>query len=258
LEEAKRAFVLCGGAACPSALHGDCQRWLDEVETAIPTVVFQVVNPAGERLSGARVRIDDGPARELDGRALAIDPGEHELTFELDGHQRLQQRFAFTEGEKLVAAKVTLVPKGKAHESIPVAAEPVPSGDPGAAERREARSSAPSPPAEHSDGASSLPIWIGAGIGALGVAGFSYFGLSARSDDEALGNCYPACPVERVDEVERGYRNAHISLGVGAVGVLVAVAWWVLSSGDSDAANAASGSALSLSSGTTPGLVGRF
>jgi hypothetical protein len=103
-----------------------------------------------------------------------------------------------------------------------------------------------------------LPIRIGVGVGALGVAGFSYFGLSARSDDEALGGCYPRCSVERVEEVERGYRNAHISLGVGAVGVLVAVAWWVFGSGDSSAGDAKGRSFIEVSHGTTPGLIGRF
>lgn len=258
LVEAKRAFVFCGGASCPSALHGDCLRWLDEVEAATPTAVFQVVNPAGERLSGARVRVDSGSARELDGRALPFDPGQHVLTFELDGYKRLEQRFAITDGEKLVAVKVTLVPASEGHTSDSVAADAVAADAVAADAVAGDQGAAPSIPAERGDGTTSLPIWIGAGIGALGVAGFSYFGLSARSDDEALGNCYPACPVERVDEVERGYRNAHISLGVGAVGVLVAVAWWVFSSGDSEAANAASGPALSWSSGTTPGLVGRF
>jgi hypothetical protein len=243
LKQAQDALVLCGGESCPRALHGDCLRWLDEVEAAIPTVVFQISSTSGERLVGVQVSIDGGPTSELDGRALAFDPGEHVVSFELAGHRSLEQRLSFTEGEKLVVREVTLEP------IAPPPARPLGSvvedDAPGALDGQNAEPT-------------TLPIWVGAGVGALGLAGFSYFGLTARSQDKELERCYPACPVEQVGRVEQAYRNANVSLGVGAVGVLVAAAWWVFTS-PSEEDDAAKQARLEGSWGlTATGLTGRF
>lgn len=243
LNEAKQAFVLCGGESCPTALHGDCLRWLDEVEAAMPTAVFHISSTSGERLSGVQVRIDGGAASELDGRALAFDPGEHVLSFESAGHRSLEQRLSFTEGEKLVVRKVTLEPI--AGPAVPPESA-IEVAEPGAGNG-------------HTEEHTTLPIWIGAGVGALGVAGFSYFALTARSQDQELAACYPSCPVAQVEQVERGYRNAHVSLGVGAVGVLVATTWWLVTSTGSNSDEAANLARPDVSWGlNSMGIHGRF
>jgi hypothetical protein len=160
----------------------------------------------------------------------------------LAGHRSIEHHLSFTEGEKLVVREVTLEP---------AAMSPAPALEPAIEVE----------PPRAADGTTAepttLPIWIGAGVGTLGLAGFSYFALTAREQDRELGRCYPACPVQQVAQVERGYRNAHISLGVGAVGVLVATTWWVITSNASD--EAANLTRLEMSWGlTTTGLSGTF
>ncbi len=245
LSEAQEAFTYCGGASCPEALHADCQRWLEEVEAATPTSVFRVRAPSGKALQGVEVRIDDGPTRKLDGRALAFDPGEHSLSFELEGYQPYREVFTFSEGEKLVVREVRLqllaskTSDGQVTTSTLSEAEPLSAID------------------QNSQG-TLVPAWVGLGVGALGAAGFAYFGYSARADDRALNECSPNCAQTRVDEVRDQYLAANVSLGVGVAGLLGAAAWLLFGSSDAEASVASTASDFELRVGPMTSLVRRF
>ncbi len=220
--KAHELFAFCGGATCPNALHGDCQRWLSEVEAVTPTSVFQVLGAGGNELSDVRLQVG-GNTHALDGRAIAFDAGEHELRFFAAGHETLTQRVTFTEGEKLTFRKVHLKPTSQA-TPVSEVADPSPAGQNVFAE---------TPSAEGE--VSYLPVLIGAGLGAVGVAGFSYFGLRARGADKDLSNCTPDCSTSRVEGIERDYLLANVSLGIGVVGVLGAVTWLVFGGSDNTA-----------------------
>jgi hypothetical protein len=233
--QAQQLFALCGGSSCPSALHGDCQLWLSEVEAATPTSIFRVSGQDGQELHGVQISIDGQPQRALGGQALAFDPGEHELVFELEGYQPLTQRFTFAEGDKLVPRDVTLTPLSRGTPTSPTTS---PLGTPTSPTTHldETRPTDDSRP-------STLPLWLGAGIGAAGLAGFGYFGLAARSNERALDECSPGCSVSRVDEVKQQYLVANVSLAVGAAGLVGAAAWLLFASAPepSAAARAADG-----------------
>ncbi len=207
-ERASKLFAFCGGMSCPSAMHGDCQRWLQEVEERTPTAVFRVVGEAGEELTEASVTIDADRKHALTGRALAFDPGEHELTFSAPGYQPAKSRIRFVEGEKLVAHEIRL-----SNENAALATAPPADGAPAA-------SASPS--------STLWPTWLGLGVGALGAAGFTYFGLDARAKDRALDSCSPNCSASRVEHVEQRYRWANVSLGVGIAGLVGAATWLLL------------------------------
>ncbi len=239
--QAKDAFAFCGGEVCPRALHGDCQQWLSEVEVATPTSVFRVVTVDGRELRGVELTVDGGSTTRLDGRAQAFDPGEHHLRFQLDGYQPLERNFTFSEGEKLVAREIVL----EAVHTAPASVEG--QRDPGFVSVDEGTSK------------SLVPVWIGVGIGAIGVAGFSYFALEARAGDRALGSCYPNCAVSEVDRVKQEYLLAHISLGVGVAGLVGAAAWLLFGPDEEAAPNAVRlTDDLELYAGPTTHLVGRF
>jgi hypothetical protein len=207
LQQAAAAFAHCGSAACPSALHPDCSRWLDEVEAAVPTGVFRVSTPDGTELDGVTMSVDGGAGQLLDGRAVSFDPGEHTLAFTSPGYRRLERRFTFIEGEKLVQRNIALEPLAAPSRSGARSSQPL-DAQPASPER-----------------ASLLPAWIGAGVAVLGTAGFVYFGSSARRDDRALSECAPNCTTERVERIEQQYLLANVSLGVGIAGAVGAVAW---------------------------------
>ncbi|HET9954210.1 MAG TPA: hypothetical protein VFQ61_06890 [Polyangiaceae bacterium] len=213
LREAKASFALCSSEACPRALHVDCSRWLDEVEQAIPTGVFHVTGEGGRELDSVEVAIDGGSKQELDGRAITFDPGEHTVVFSRSGYESHEQRFTFSEGDKLARHDVSLVP------SAPASTRPTPVAEPKATPQR----------------ASLLPAWVGASVGVVGAAGFAWLGSTARRDDNALDGCSPRCSTARVDDVKREYLLANVSLGVGAAGFLAAGAWLLFRPNESPA-----------------------
>lgn len=239
---AHEAFTFCGGASCPQALHADCLRWLDEVEAATPTSVFRVVDASGQQLQGVRVSVNGGAKQRLNGRALTLDPGKHTLVFERNGYRPLTRSFTFSEGEKLVVREVQLK---RTDDAVTPAATVV------------ARSN-DSPPFPIERSTSLTPAWIGAGIGAAGFAGFAYFGLSARSDDRALDQCTPNCSEQRVEEVEQQYLWANVSLGVGAVGILGALAWVLFSPEQPGTSEQTTIADVRVYLGPTTRIVGRF
>jgi hypothetical protein len=212
LLEAQEKLVYCASSECPELMHRDCEAWLAEVEASIATVVFQVKDPSGATSMPAQVAIDAGEPLSLDGRALSLDPGKHQVTFSARGMQSLSRVYVFAEGDKL------------RHETVVL--QPV------------ARPAAPAMTARHDEGngqrerpgfALTLPMVLAGTVALAGAAGFAYFGLTARAEDRDLGRCAPECTRDRVTDVKRDYLLANLSLGVGATGlgvcaVLVALA----------------------------------
>lgn len=222
LLRAKDAFLLCSSDLCPAAMHADCQGWLDEVDAAIPKTAFEVTSKTGAPLSGVMISIDLGPARPLEAQPIALDPGAHVLTFTLAGYRELRESVVLTKRDS-VTRHVALEPLSS--QPLPTIPPPTQSlatqpAVPPPAPRRAVQST-PS-------GATTWPAWVGVGIGAAGLAGFSYFGLHARSEDRALDSCANTCDLARVDAIRRDYLIANVSIGVGAAALIGAGAWILL------------------------------
>lgn len=222
--EARRLFEFCGGNTCPTALHGDCQQWLRQVEQATPTSVFQVTSPDGRELDKVSIQVSGGELVWLTGQALEFEPGEHQLTFTSDGYRTETRSLTFLEGEKQVMRRIVLQPLE------PVTAAGAPNGAPVASEKNVGADQAPATSESMSNEGSGtlVPVWLGLGVGAVGIGGFAYFGSSARSQDEAIGKCTPNCSTAQVRELEQTYLLANISLGVGAAGIVGALLWLLL------------------------------
>jgi hypothetical protein len=243
LRDAKSAFAYCASDSCPVGLHGDCGRWFDEVEAAIPTSVFRVSTSAGAPLAGVGIRIDGGAKQELDGQAVAFDPGEHTIVFSRVGYRELERRFSFSESEKLTQNEVLLEPLSLPQAS-PVSGRPV---------ARQTGAPADEPRV------GLLPSWIAAGIGAAGFVSFAYFGSTARAGDRALDGCSPHCDAERVERVKREYLVANVSAGVGAAGLFAAAAWLIFRpSAKPSPPSGGAEEALALQLGPVSTLTGRF
>lgn len=101
LVEAKKLLQTCAGPTCPSALAPSCVEWLAEVEAALPTVVFAAQDEAGRDVRSVRVYADGQLVQaEIDGTAIALDPGPHALRLELEGHPPRQLDVVIRSGEK--------------------------------------------------------------------------------------------------------------------------------------------------------------
>jgi hypothetical protein len=175
-----------------------CADWLTDVDRRLPTVVFraqaQAQGGAGADVLDARLSLDGEPLPHgLDGAAIAVDPGEHVVHFERDGSAPIDERVVVAEGEKgrvitgrFASSTVATVPVGS-QASSPRKAE------------------------------SLVPLILG-GVGVVGVAGFVYFGVTAKGDlDHLRSTCAPYCSGSQLGSVKGEALAADVSLGVGIV-----------------------------------------
>jgi len=228
LLEAKKRLVLCGGPECPKAMHPDCQQWLSSVEASIPTVVFQVSSTTGGQPETVQLSVDGEDATILDGRAVSMDPGAHDVAFVTQGFRPASRHIVVSEGEKLRREVVPLapLPVKKATDSATLPALSAPAGG-RAVERPASRV--------------TVPVILASSGAALAGVGAIYFGLQARSDDRNLAGCSPNCGRDGVDYVKREYLWANLSIGLAVAGITTAAVLFVINGRSSRAATMALG-----------------
>jgi hypothetical protein len=109
LAEAREQLKVCIDPRCPAILREDCTQRMDELERAMPTIVFDAKDEQGWDLVPVRVAVDGHPLTDmLDGRALPVDPGEHTFTFQSPGKPPMTRRFVLKEGEKERRERIVL------------------------------------------------------------------------------------------------------------------------------------------------------
>lgn len=205
LREARKNLVTCSQSACAAFIKKDCTKWLSEVESSLPSVVFSA-KAAGADVTDVKVSLGDEVLTEsLDGRAIEMDPGTHTFVFESAKH-----------GKKEVDAIVKEGQKAQSIEAVFAGAKPA------AATPTEDEGAADGVSTEDASGRKTI-AYVLAGVGVVGLAGFAYFGLSGNSDKDAL-ECADTktCSDEELDPIKKKYLYADISLGVGLVSLGVA------------------------------------
>jgi hypothetical protein len=191
LVAARNAFTICSNAACPMVVGHDCRKWRDELDTAIPSVVFDVRDAHGEQALGTKVELDGALFVEgLDGRAVPVDPGKHVFVFHLPGEAPIRREMNVLEGVKAQRIEV-------------------------AASRLE-----PAERGERSGGARPVPpvVWVLGAFALGGLGGFTYFGLTANSRENDLrATCAPYCTESQREHVRALQIGADMSLVAGLV-----------------------------------------
>jgi len=237
LLDARASFVVCGRASCPMPFAGDCRRWRDEVEAAIPTIVFDVVDRLGRRPTDVRVSADGAPfAGKIDGRALPIDPGAHVFVFELSGVPPQRVEATILEGIKSQKVTLALAPAVDHRDTLPImeTTRPIPAG-----------------------------AWLAGGAAIVGVASFAFFGLLANSQESDLRalcasamGCTDADVQSGRDAIHTKQIAADISLGVGVVSL--GIAEWLFATRPTVTAAPARVGVRPASGGWTAEAVWRF
>jgi hypothetical protein len=207
---ARQTLQLCANDQCPSFVREDCGAWFVAVQNELPTLVF-TAQSRGRDLSEVRISVGARVlTTRIDGRAIELDPGEYDLSFEAPGMQPLTQHVVIARGEQNRLLRVELTPLASDDRD-----EPLP---------------APLPRAERS----LLVPGIFAGVGVLGVAGFGALGAWGKSSEASLEDtCAPHCDEGAVSRVRTKYLFADISLGVGVASLAAGV--YLLLSAPSDA-----------------------
>lgn len=215
LKASREQLLICGGPQCPTAMHADCERWLSEVESSLPTVVIEVDSQDQRPLKHIQVAIDGEAPKALDGRAIALDPGEHRVKVTAPGYISSSHVFLLSEGQKLRRESVTLRRVYKA------------------ATQREEEKLSPKSTVSARPHRNPLPWVISGAVAVLGAGGFTYWGMRARQKEEALDDCSPFCTQGRIEEVRHQYLYANVALGVGVVGAIAATVLYFVNPGKS-------------------------
>lgn len=184
LRTSRKELLVCVEPECPALLRADCSSWLAEVERGMPTVVVSV-SSGGKELSDVRVLVDDEVlATSLTGAALEVDPGQRVFRVEAPGRPPVTQTFTIRQGEKNRRVELEL----------------------------SAEAGAPTQ-------ASSPPVisYVLAGVGAVGLLSFSYFGVKGLSGRSDLKACKGECAPDDVDAVRADFTRADVSLAIAAL-----------------------------------------
>lgn len=213
LREAREKLLLCVSDACPGPVREDCAQRLNDVNAAMPTVVFEVRDSSGNDVGAARVTMDGKPLVDrVAGGAVPIDPGQHHFSFEdAGGGAHAEQTVVVREGDHDRHIRVILAPTVV-----------IPTTSTGAVATPEASEVATTGTAQRT---------IGLAIGGAGVVGLvigGVFGVVSKSTyDHALqfecrGNPN-GCDPSGVQDGQKAHGQAMVStIGFIAGGVLLA------------------------------------
>jgi hypothetical protein len=176
-------LLVCAAPSCPADVRKECIRRVDEVNAAIPTIIFQAKDGSGADLSAVKVTMDGEPLVDrLEGTALSVDPGEHTFTFETAGQPAMTRTFVILEAQK------------ERREAIVIGATPplVAAGGPQPAE-----SAAPEHESSGGLGKQQIAGIASAALGVVGIGVGSVFGiLTSSAASQQKSDCASAtnCP----------------------------------------------------------------
>jgi hypothetical protein len=252
LKAARERLLVCARPECPPLVRTDCSRWMNEVLTALPTVVLGARDAQGRDIVVADVSVDGVVvARGLDGKPIEVDPGTHTFRFESAGASPVEQQVLIRESEKGRSIIVTLAGAGAAETGVPPGASPPGQGAPSAATPGVVRSGPPT------------LAWVLAGMGVAAVGIGTFLELSVNAQASTLASaCGHGCTHAQVDPLVTQQRIlGPIAFGVGAASLGVAMYYFFFAR----TADASPGDRTSLrwdiaasSGGAVGGVAGRF
>ena len=235
LREARANLLKCSAPTRPGVVRDDCIGGATKLEDAIPTIVFAAQDGAGNDLATVTVTMDGQPLTDrLGGGAIEVDPGEHVFTFTTSGLPPVDKRLVIREAEKNRYERVVLGSEGAPATSQAATVRPSGLGDAGK-----------SPPPGQSTWNSEKTIALAlAGVGIVGVAVGSVFGLAAHSSwQQAQKDCGSTCSTTSTaqNEAQDAHNKAtlsNVAFIAGAAALAAGVVFWVLAPSGSDAASA--------------------
>ena len=168
-------LLMCAAAGCPGDIRKECIRRVDEVNLAIPTIIFEAKDGAGNDLSAVKVTMDgEVLAEQLEGTALSVDPGQHRFVFETAGLLTLTKQFVISASQKDRLETITF--------DLPVSTSV---------------GAVPSVAVSSGLGTQKILAIVAEGIGVVGLGVGSAFGAAALSKrNDAANTCPNLCADE--------------------------------------------------------------
>jgi hypothetical protein len=207
LLDAREQLAVCVAESCPGPIREDCAQRLDELAKALPSIVFEVKDAAGDDVPGVAITMDGQPvarAGKAAGTAIELDPGEHTFAFEAAGMKTVEKQLVLVEGVKQRREAVTM----DRAEGAQIASTESPEAD-----EYPTRSGGPPPLA-----------WAAFGVGGAGLALGVIAGLVAGGKHSTLedvcDNSAGTCPPAYADDLDAFHTWRTVSTIGYVVGVL--------------------------------------
>jgi hypothetical protein len=203
LLEGRDAFLRCSATHCPAQIQRDCLNYMEQIQLQIPSVAFRVTADGVSR-ADVKVFLDGNLVLEkLSGKALDLNPGNHEVRVILEPFAPYEQSLVVSEGDKFRMVEVAF-----ATPTAPAAPEPPP---------REMHRPIP------------LSSYIFGSIGAAALINGVAWGVSSWGLQKDLeSSCAPRCQKESVDVLRQRALIADASWGVSAASLAVASIFYLL------------------------------
>lgn len=201
LQAARAQLLICVAQSCPSVVRADCAEQLAAVDKAMPSMVFEVKDAAGNDLSAVNVTVDGAPfADRLDGSAVNVDPGVHVFEFSAEGHEKISKKFVIGAGASGRREALAFPPTAVGTTSPSLSIEPEPRSSSGGEQRL-----------------------LAYGLGGLGIVGLgigAYLGLHASSTySDALTHC-PSGPSSCDAAGVQGGDDAHKGATISTIAII--------------------------------------
>jgi len=260
LRAARGQWLICASASCPADIRKECFRHVEEVNAAIPTIIFEPKNVAGRDVGAVKVTMDgEVIAERLQGVALSIDPGNHTFVFETAGQPAVQGQLLIQEGDKDRRERVVFGGSGAVGTTAPTGpvgtpAATGPAGAPGTTGAPSLSSTPevprPSPPSGL--GTQKILAIVAGGVGVVGVGIGAIFGLQALSKkNDAQNVCPNVCSdqqgADRWSDAKSTATVSTVAFIAGGVALGGAAALWFTAKPESASAP---GTQLGLGLGT--------
>ena len=240
LRQARDLFLECARPSCGSVFVKQCVTKLTQLEADIPTIVPLATDEAGSPVVNVQVKADgEVVALKLDGRALAMDPGLHELSFStwehgvfatekvmiVEGQRNRPIAVSFRKPDAARAGAIAAAP-GAVSSSAPDKSAPEKGASDANASVRPASDVAPAAPLATSHeasggvlparrGRSAFPFLLG-GVGLASVGAGALMTYWGNKDNTALKSCSPNCASSDVAHIHELYLASDITFAAGA------------------------------------------
>jgi hypothetical protein len=200
-QRARDELKSCSRVACPALVRNDCITWLDQVQTAFPSIAIRAMKDGGDVANVKVIEDNEIVATRLDGTSLEVEPGEHTFRFETEGAPPVMLTLVVREREKDRVVPVTFTsPHAANADDGALMSRPVPVG-----------------------------VYVAAGLGVVGLGAFAVLGGVGKNEQSSLeGTCSPNCSSSSIDKVRTDYIAADVGLGVGAAALVSAGVWYLL------------------------------
>jgi hypothetical protein len=188
-------------------VQSDCSRWFAEIDAMMPSIVVRVRRGSDD--VAARLFVDGAPASSaLDGRALELDPGSHELTIQVGEHETQTRTVLLSQGDKARAVTFELPLEPTPRAPAPVAA-PVES--------------------THLERPVSTWTYVLGGVAVTSLSTFVVLGSVGLAERNHLATtCSPFCSDEQLQGTRTVLAAADVALGIGVAAAAGAVITYLL------------------------------